>query len=69
MGNIIIYVRGKIMKNTNIAELQKEIENRISQMEDKDYEFPRRFSRKDYIFTAVVAVICLAAIIGGAYIA
>ena len=57
------------MKNTDLTELHKEIENRISQMESESYEFPRRFSRGDYIFTAVVAVICLAAIIGGAFIA
>lgn len=57
------------MKNTDITELHKEIENRISQMESSDYEFPRRFSRRDYIFTAAVAVICLAAVIGGAFIA
>lgn len=69
MGDFIIYVREKNMKNTDLTELHKEIENRISQMESESYEFPRRFSRGDYIFTAVVAVICLAAIIGGAFIA
>lgn len=57
------------MKNTDIAELQQEIENRIAQMEDTDYEFPRRFSRLDYAITVIVAVICLAAIIGGAFLA
>ena len=57
------------MINTDINELQKEIENRISQMENEDYEFPRRFSRNDYIITAVIVFICLAAVIGGAFIA
>lgn len=57
------------MKNTDIAELQQEIENRIAQMEDTDYEFPRCFSRLDYAITVIVAVICLAAIIGGAFLA
>ncbi len=57
------------MKKTDIAELQQEIEKRIITMEDKSYEFPARFSRKDYIITAIVAAVCLAAIIGGAFIA
>lgn len=56
------------MKKSDITELQSEIESRISQMESENYEFPRRFSCKDYIFTAIVAAICLAAIIGGAFI-
>ena len=56
------------MKNTDLIELQNEIENRISRMEDPGYEFPVRFSKKDYIFTAAVALICLAAVIGGAFI-
>ncbi len=56
------------MKKSDITELQSEIESRIAQMENENYEFPRRFSRKDYVFTAIVAAICLAAIIGGAFI-
>ena len=56
------------MKNTDLTELQNEIENRIYRMEDPGYEFPVRFSKKDYIFTAAVALICLAAVIGGAFI-
>ncbi len=56
------------MKNTDLNELDIEIEKRISQMESDSYEFPRRFSKKDYIFTAVVAIICLAIVIGGAFI-
>lgn len=48
--------------------LDKEIEKRIEEMEKPDYEFPGRFSVKDYIFTAAVALMCLAAVIWGAFI-
>lgn len=57
------------MKNTDIDELQTEIEKRIIEMENDDYEFPRRFSKKDYIITGIVALICLSLIIAGAFIA
>ena len=56
------------MKNTDLTELNNEIARRIAEMEREDYEFPRRFSKTDYIITAVVAVICLAFVIGGAFI-
>lgn len=56
------------MKNNDLTELNNEIERRISEMEREDYEFPRRFSKADYIITAVVAAVCLAFIIGGAFI-
>lgn len=56
------------MKKTDLTELNDEIERRIAVMEEENYEFPRRFSKKDYIFTALVGVICLAFIIGGAFI-
>ena len=56
------------MKNTDLNQLDIEIEKRISQMESDTYEFPRRFSKKDYIFTAVIAIVCLAIVIGGAFI-
>lgn len=57
------------MKNNDLSELNALIEERISEMESDDYEFPRRFSKTDYIITAVVAFICLAFVIGGAYLA
>ncbi len=56
------------MKDKDLTELNNEIERRIAEMEREDYEFPRRFSKADYILTAAVAVICLAFIIGGAFI-
>jgi hypothetical protein len=37
-------------------------------MESEDYDFPKRFDKFDYIFTAVVVLICLAAVIGGAFL-
>lgn len=56
------------MKNDTLTELNNEIERRIAEMEREDYEFPRRFSKLDYIITAAVVIICLAFVIGGAYI-
>lgn len=48
--------------------LNEEIEKRISEMESPDYEFPTRFSAKDYIFTVIVGVVCLIGIILGAFL-
>ena len=56
------------MKKTDLTELNNEIERRIEVMEAEDYEFPRRFSKKDYIFATIVGILCLAFIIGGAFI-
>lgn len=49
-------------------QLDAEIEKRIAEMEGADYEFPERFGKKDYIIWAVVVVVCLVAVIAGAYI-
>lgn len=49
-------------------KLNTEIEDRISEMEKPDYEFPQRFSKTDYIITAVVIGVCLIAVIAGAFI-
>lgn len=46
-----------------IQNLNAEIEKRIEEMEKQDYQFPERFSRKDYIITTVVAVLCLLGIV------
>ena len=56
------------MKTTDLAELNAEIEKRIEEMEKPGYEFPRRFSKVDYIATVTVAFVCLALIIAGAFI-
>ncbi len=55
--------------NTDYEKLlTEEIESKITEMESPSYEFPTRFSKKDYIFTAVVILLCLAGVIGGAFI-
>ena len=46
-----------------IQNLNAEIERRIEEMEKTNYQFPERFSRKDYIITTVVAVLCLLGIV------
>lgn len=54
-----------------IMELEKlydDIESRLSEMEKPQYEYPKRFSKRDYIFVAVVCIICLAGIIYGGFI-
>lgn len=48
--------------------LNEEIEKRIAEMESPGYEFPDRFSKKDYIFTVIVGVVCLIGIIIGAFL-
>lgn len=48
--------------------LHEEIEKRLEEMEKPDFEFPQRFSKRDYLITAVVAVVCLVILIIGAYI-
>ena len=54
------------MENNDV--LEQEIIKRIEDMEKPDYEFPLRFSKKDYIVTAVVVVLCFALIIFGAHL-
>ena len=49
--------------------LTEEIESKITEMESPDYEFPTRFSKKDYIFTVIVILVFLAGVIAGAFIA
>lgn len=46
-----------------IQKLNAEIERRIEEMEKPNYQFPKRFSRKDYIITTVVAMLCLLGIV------
>ena len=59
------------MKNINDnyeSSFLDEVEKKISEMEDESYEFPKRFSKKDYIVTAIVILVCLAGVILGAFI-
>lgn len=55
-----------VQANENASE--KEIERRISLLESQTYEFPKRFSKEDYIFTALFVAVCLAFVIAGAFI-
>lgn len=48
--------------------MNEEIERRIKKMESKDYEFPKRFSRRDYTVVTILVIICLIMIIWGAYL-
>ena len=57
-----------IVKTDIVKEAEKEIENRITEMEKTDYQAPEKFSRKDYILTAVAAFICLLTLIAGAFL-
>ena len=49
-------------------KLNKEIENRICEMESDEYEFPERFGKRDYIALGTVVIISLFMLIIGAYI-
>ena len=52
------------MSEKSIEELIKEeTENRIKMMSDKDYVFPERINRKDYIAIILLIVICLVLIV------
>lgn len=46
--------------------LDQETEARIARMEQPDYVFPRRFSRRDYLLWGVVTVSCLLLVVLGA---
>lgn len=46
-------------------QLNQETEARIARMEQPDYPFPRRFSRKDFLLWGIVTVACLALLIVG----
>lgn len=49
-------------------KLNKEIENRICEMESDEYEFPERFGKRDYIALGTVVIVSLFMLIIGAYI-
>ena len=56
------------MDSSKQNRIDEETEKRISAMEKSDYVFPERFSKNDYIITVAVIIVCLAAVIAGAYI-
>lgn len=49
-------------------DLRLELKKRIDTMESADYKFPEHFTAKDYIITAAAVLLCLAAVIGGAFL-
>ena len=49
-------------------QIEEEIERKIELMESENYEFPKRFSSKDYIVTVVIVMVCLGVVIAGAFI-
>jgi hypothetical protein len=49
-------------------QLNEEIAKRLNQMEDKDYNFAKCFTKRDYIFTGFVALVCFVMLILGAYL-
>ena len=52
-------------KSNYEEELNAEIEERLSEMENPDYAFPRRFGKKDYIIAAAIVVIGILVLIVG----
>ncbi len=56
------------MQNNYDEKLEKQLSDKIAEMEDKDYVFPKRFSWKDYVITFLLVFLSLAGIIWGAYI-
>lgn len=54
------------MNNDN--QLNEEITKRLNQMEEKDYLFAKRFTKRDYIVAGIVALVCFGMLILGAYL-
>lgn len=52
------------MKENNF-EIQ--LEEKIAEMEDNNYEFPKRFSKTDYLFAIGAGLFCFVTIIIGAF--
>ncbi len=49
-------------------KLNEEIESRIVEMENEEYDFPQKFSFKDYITMTIICAVCLGLIIMGAWV-
>ena len=52
-------------RDSQAEAFERQLEERISAMEQPGYDFPARFSRKDYISVAIVAAVCLVLIVIG----
>lgn len=61
--------KNKNNEKISIEELvDREVIDKIETMERDNYVFPKRFSKRDYIFLAVFVIICLALVIMGAWL-
>ncbi len=58
----------KLKESSYEFHMNEMIEERLSMMEGKGYEFGKRFCKRDYIITMIIILLCLAAIIAGAYL-
>ncbi len=52
-------------RDSQAEAFEQQLEARIAAMEQPGYDFPARFSRKDYISVAIVAAVCLVLIVIG----
>ncbi len=52
-------------RDSQAEAFERQLEERISAMEQPGYDFPARFGRKDYIAVAIVAAVCLVLIVMG----
>lgn len=55
----------QVARDSQVEAFEQQLEERISAMEQPGYDFPARFSRKDYISVAIAAAACLILIIIG----
>ena len=52
-------------RDSQAEAFERQLEERISAMEQPGYQFPARFNRNDYVSVAVVAALCLVLIVMG----
>jgi len=59
---------GEEKKSNYEIHMNELITERLNKIESKGYVFGKRFSKRDYIITLVVVLLCLAILIVGAYL-
>lgn len=57
-----------VFKNIDENEMKKKIESRINEMENPNYEFPKRMDKKDYLVAISMMIFCFVMIILGYYL-
>ena len=55
----------QVARDSQVEAFEQQLEERIAAMEQAGYQFPARFSRKDYISVAIAAAVCLVLIVIG----